>query len=280
MVNVRPPWLYLRPRQPDDSPLGFHVARETLQGAQPDTSTFAIQPYPQDTNGLLGVSSDFAGALRPPDGSRKPLDFLTGQNIGSSSPNHGLPLPSLTSLLFPRMGEPQSATPGLQDFEPPPAFVPGFHVEPAADDRPGFRVDAGDIGQNSLPDDVHNWAFGYNPDVGNLPDVGTSTPEAQPSDEESFYSVPPAAYDPVYFPEPPRDRIKEALDQIARIYRGVLPDLFGRPTSRTGHVLADDTDASPTPFIGNDTLDQRLICLLYTSPSPRDGLLSRMPSSA
>ena len=28
----------------------------------------------------------------------------------------------------------------------------------------------------------------------------------------------------------------------------------------------------------NDTLDQ--VCLLYTSPSPRDGLLSRMPSSA
>ena len=26
--------------------------------------------------------------------------------------------------------------------------------------------------------------------------------------------------------------------------------------------------------------EQRFICLLYTSPSPRDGLLSRMPSSA
>ena len=26
--------------------------------------------------------------------------------------------------------------------------------------------------------------------------------------------------------------------------------------------------------------NQRIICLLYTSPSPRDGLLSRMPSSA
>ena len=26
--------------------------------------------------------------------------------------------------------------------------------------------------------------------------------------------------------------------------------------------------------------DTVLICLLYTSPSPRDGLLSRMPSSA
>ena len=29
-----------------------------------------------------------------------------------------------------------------------------------------------------------------------------------------------------------------------------------------------------------DRIDAVLFCLLYTSPSPRDGLLSRMPSSA
>ena len=29
-----------------------------------------------------------------------------------------------------------------------------------------------------------------------------------------------------------------------------------------------------------DTVSQHKSCLLYTSPSPRDGLLSRMPSSA
>ena len=29
-----------------------------------------------------------------------------------------------------------------------------------------------------------------------------------------------------------------------------------------------------------DTITQQYFCLLYTSPSPRDGLLSRMPSSA
>ena len=30
----------------------------------------------------------------------------------------------------------------------------------------------------------------------------------------------------------------------------------------------------------SDNADQRLTCLLYTSPSPRDATLSRMPSSA
>ena len=34
------------------------------------------------------------------------------------------------------------------------------------------------------------------------------------------------------------------------------------------------------PFGRQPPVDQPLLCLLYTSPSPRDGLLSRMPSSA
>ena len=31
---------------------------------------------------------------------------------------------------------------------------------------------------------------------------------------------------------------------------------------------------------GEVIFEQKSVCLLYTSPSPRDGLLSRMPSSA
>ena len=33
-------------------------------------------------------------------------------------------------------------------------------------------------------------------------------------------------------------------------------------------------------IMNQESIDQLYICLLYTSPSPRDGLLSRMPSSA
>ena len=33
-------------------------------------------------------------------------------------------------------------------------------------------------------------------------------------------------------------------------------------------------------LINDMPIDNRGVCLLYTSPSPRDGLLSRMPSSA
>ena len=38
-----------------------------------------------------------------------------------------------------------------------------------------------------------------------------------------------------------------------------------------------DLDGTPIP---QKMLDLYNSCLLYTSPSPRDGLLSRMPSSA
>ena len=39
-------------------------------------------------------------------------------------------------------------------------------------------------------------------------------------------------------------------------------------------ILSDDTEET------NNVQLEEEICLLYTSPSPRDGLLSRMPSSA
>ena len=45
-----------------------------------------------------------------------------------------------------------------------------------------------------------------------------------------------------------------------------------------------DVYVSPKPKIGDPTINQSISCssscLLYTSPSPRDATLSRMPSSA
>ena len=48
-----------------------------------------------------------------------------------------------------------------------------------------------------------------------------------------------------------------------------------------GEVLVRFDWISVDPAMSGWTTDKRsYICLLYTSPSPRDGLLSRMPSSA
>ena len=43
-----------------------------------------------------------------------------------------------------------------------------------------------------------------------------------------------------------------------------------------GVMVGPDYDGMNAPALGNS----KDTCLLYTSPSPRDGLLSRMPSSA
>ena len=43
---------------------------------------------------------------------------------------------------------------------------------------------------------------------------------------------------------------------------------------------ANNTSPAPTSYSYGITLGTTGTCLLYTSPSPRDGLLSRMPSSA
>ena len=47
--------------------------------------------------------------------------------------------------------------------------------------------------------------------------------------------------------------------------------LLGKPHGVKGEIQFRFID---------DIFDRQQSCLLYTSPSPRDGLLSRMPSSA
>ena len=56
-----------------------------------------------------------------------------------------------------------------------------------------------------------------------------------------------------------------------------LPYFDAEQTMRPA-ILPDGDGATLEQFL--DMVDQVSICLLYTSPSPRDGLLSRMPSSA
>ena len=74
-------------------------------------------------------------------------------------------------------------------------------------------------------------------------------------------------------------------------YRGALTCLFGavlvmtmstadarwyKWVDESGNISYQDRP----PPANYDESTQVLNCLLYTSPSPRDGLLSRMPSSA
>ena len=64
-------------------------------------------------------------------------------------------------------------------------------------------------------------------------------------------------------------------------------DHYWPATSRTPGILVESIRheefrhfLAVAYFVGREVDGERIVCLLYTSPSPRDGLLSRMPSSA
>ena len=57
--------------------------------------------------------------------------------------------------------------------------------------------------------------------------------------------------------------------------------IFNATTTTTGlQISSDSSGAFQFETNGANTVSISNTCLLYTSPSPRDGLLSRMPSSA
>ena len=76
---------------------------------------------------------------------------------------------------------------------------------------------------------------------------------------------------------------KEDLGSVARGVAGAdtMQTLTGRPTLSGARSVDESADLA-SAAVGQMAAAsaQGLACLLYTSPSPRDGLLSRMPSSA
>ena len=75
-----------------------------------------------------------------------------------------------------------------------------------------------------------------------------------------------------YYPE----ELHEAFtDQFAPVYTS--RDLNGRPKQKRTRTSKMNVEQM-TKYM--DRISLFCACLLYTSPSPRDGLLSRMPSSA
>ena len=70
----------------------------------------------------------------------------------------------------------------------------------------------------------------------------------------------------------------------AKLYHSADPPLNADRVTIEGRVCTEDPEVERFPVRLILLVDQGqgplYSCLLYTSPSPRDGLLSRMPSSA
>ena len=72
-------------------------------------------------------------------------------------------------------------------------------------------------------------------------------------------------------------RMSALVDQVAELHKAGVEIIL----VSSGAVASGRSEIHPAKKL--DSVDQRQLfsaCLLYTSPSPRDGLLSRMPSSA
>ena len=65
------------------------------------------------------------------------------------------------------------------------------------------------------------------------------------------------------------------MKSLSRISTVFIVFTFVFASENNSTIDAENTDVNNT-----DSNIQAIDCLLYTSPSPRDGLLSRMPSSA
>ena len=76
--------------------------------------------------------------------------------------------------------------------------------------------------------------------------------------------------------------IKEPFATTMQRMRAAQPAIQKRQADLLAerYDLANRAAAGVTMTRGKPVQDGVRICLLYTSPSPRDGLLSRMPSSA
>src|SRR5664279_2947132 len=88
-------------------------------------------------------------------------------------------------------------------------------------------------------------------------------------------STPPATQLPVQPQkpvEPPKPEVKEPKPTVE------IEKKESKPTVKT--IKQEAKTQESKQLLGARITKQQYTCLLYTSPSPRDGLLSRMPSSA
>ena len=72
--------------------------------------------------------------------------------------------------------------------------------------------------------------------------------------------------------------INEQIPDDCDLFVGLMWYRFGTPTGRAGSGTVEEFNRAKERFDANP--DDLQICLLYTSPSPRDKRQSRMPSSA
>ena len=70
------------------------------------------------------------------------------------------------------------------------------------------------------------------------------------------------------------------LKEIEKLIKEEMPDAKIEIQDLAGDGNHYSATVTSSKFAGKNKIEQHKICLLYTSPSPRDKRQSRMPSSA
>ena len=126
--------------------------------------------------------------------------------------------------------------------------------------------------------------------------TSVTTPVETPPGDSRL--VPPTQSTDLVLPEPVAANPEEAVDTASTVIEVPLgqgstftsspqevAEILQQPQEEPLQGAAQETSSSDlftvpqSPGLADDTIDKN-ICLLYTSPSPRDATLSRMPSSA
>ena len=68
------------------------------------------------------------------------------------------------------------------------------------------------------------------------------------------------------------------MAKVAQIGAGLVGKAMALDLAKQHNVFLTDFNDKALKEV--QSLNQNIVCLLYTSPSPRDATLSRMPSSA
>src|SRR5665647_3821987 len=76
----------------------------------------------------------------------------------------------------------------------------------------------------------------------------------------------------------PYKQVQRINDQPYQVFVNICQAQFSDDVSKHLAVLGAVMGAQPEPQERQQKRERIYCCLLYTSPSPRDGLLSRMPS--
>ena len=78
-----------------------------------------------------------------------------------------------------------------------------------------------------------------------------------------------------------REELSQICKSLGLEYRGTKQELnYIIEQYFKGNLIKKSSIKNEKKQVENITLDTPLLCLLYTSPSPRDRSVSRMPSSA